>query len=88
MSMYSLHSFSDLLSARRRTLSLSLADVAARCGLTLDMVDRLEQATFIPSPSQAFRLALVLGIDPVELGGRAVEELLLHPAYLVEHVGL
>jgi len=88
MSIYSLHSFSDLLSARRRTLGLSLADVAARCGLTLDMVVRIEQATFIPSPSQAFRLGLVLGIDPVELGGQAVEELLLHPAYLVEHVGL
>jgi hypothetical protein len=55
--------------------------------MTCDMIERLEQGRFLPSPSQAYRLGQVLNLDPVDMGSWALRELLLHPEYLVEHVG-
>ena len=78
--------FPALLSARRRSLHLSAADLAAQARMTVDMVARLEHGFFLPSPSQATQLAVVLGLDPADLGGWAVEELLRHPEFLVEHL--
>jgi len=85
MSTYvsNLHPF---LCARRRTLGLSLADLAACCNMTPDLIERIEQGRFLPSPSQAYQLARALDLDPVHLGGWAIRELLLHPEFLVEHV--
>ena len=56
------------LSARRRTLGLSPADLAARCDLTPDTIERVAQGRFLPSPSQAYQMVLALGLDPVDLG--------------------
>ena len=71
MSIYALH----LLSARRRAL-LTRAGLAKARGLTSETIARLERGRFLPSPSQAFQLALALGIDPVEFGRWTIAELL------------
>jgi transcriptional regulator with XRE-family HTH domain len=73
MSTYlsSIQLFPALLSARRRSLHLSAADLAAQAGMTVDMIARLEHGLFLPSPSQATQLAVILGLDPVDLGGTA-----------------
>ncbi len=79
-------SLPDFIFARRRALGLSVAELAEGCALSREAVGRLEQGRFLPSPSQAYQLALVLGVDPVGLGRWATTELLFHPEFLVEHV--
>jgi len=81
MSIYSLL----LLSARRRAL-LSRAGLAKASGMTPKTIGRLEQGCFLPSPSQAYKLALALNIDPVELGRQTIRELLFQPELLRKHV--
>ena len=88
MSRYvsSFQHFQTFLSARRRHLGLSPAGLAVRCDMTPDAIEHIEQGQSLPSPSQAYQLALVLGLDPVDLGRWAVTELLRHPEFLLEHV--
>jgi transcriptional regulator with XRE-family HTH domain len=75
-----------LLSDRRRALNYSPEDLSARCGLPAETIELLERGQFLPSPSQAYQLALALDIDPVGLGSWAMTELLLHPEQLAEHI--
>jgi hypothetical protein len=51
-----------------------------------EQVRRLERGTFTPSPSQAWRLAQVLALDPEQIASWALYELLAHPEQLAEHV--
>ena len=78
--------FPIFLRARRRELGLTPAELATRSGLTLETIERLEQGCWLPSPSQAWRLAVVLELDAVDLGTWAMEELLCHPECLAEHM--
>ena len=78
--------FPAFLYARRRALNLSPADLATLCDLTPDMIERMEQGRFLPSPSQAYQLAMALDLDPLQLGAWTIQELLLHPELLSEHV--
>src|SRR3954463_3784011 len=82
----SLRLFATVLSGRRLALGLSPAELAARCDMNLDTLERLEQGSLLPSPSQAFHLGVALDLDPVDLGTWAMQELLLHPECLAEVV--
>ena len=78
--------FSSFLSTRRRTLNLSIPDLARRAALTVNAIERMEKDQFLPSPTQAYRLGAALRVDPAELGERAVILLLQHPQFLLEHM--
>ena len=80
-------SFSSFLSTRRRILNLSVADLARRAALPVDVIERLEKHQFLPSPSQAYRLGAALQVDPVELGEWTMILLLQHPEFLLEPEG-
>ena len=75
------------LAARRHHLDLSRAELARRCHMELADLRRIEQGRFVPSPSQAYRLADELEIDPEPLCRWTIHQLLIvHPEYLREHV--
>ena len=71
---------------RRRLLGISEADLAARCGIDIDLLRRLERGQYVPSPSQACSLAHVLHFDTQDVCSWAVKALFQHPQYLVEVV--
>jgi hypothetical protein len=70
--------FPSFLCARRRNLGLSPASVAAFCDLTPELMERIERGHFLPSPSQAYRMALAL-TDPVHLGTLGASRSLVAP---------
>ena len=82
----SLASFFSSISSRRRALKLSDAQLARRAALPLETIGLLQKGTFIPSPSQAFRLGVALQlVHPAEFAENAMCLLLLHPQSLLEH---
>jgi transcriptional regulator with XRE-family HTH domain len=70
------------LSARRRRLHLTCAELARRCEMSEFDLRRIEHGRFAPSPSQAYQMAIELKIDPDTFCRLALQELLLRPAYL------
>ena len=75
-----------ILAERRRHRNLSVIELGQLCGTTAREIRRLEEGRWIPSPSQAWSLAEVLGLEPEELAAWAVRQLLFHPELLAEHV--
>ena len=73
-----------LLAERRRHRNLSHADLAQSAGATAAEIRRLEEGIWVPSPSQAWTLAEVLGLEPEAFAAWALRQLLLRPAYLAE----
>ena len=55
--------------ALRRNLSLSQAELAARCGVTQQFIQRLEAGKVNPSIKTAAKLAAALGVTVDELIG-------------------
>jgi hypothetical protein len=81
-----LASFFSTISSRRRTLKLSDAQLARRAAMPLETIGLLQKGSFVPSPSQAFRLGVALQlVDPAEFAEKAMCLLLLHPQYLLDH---
>lgn len=81
-----LASFFSTISSRRQILKLSDAQLARRAAMPLETIGLLQEGTFVPSPSQAFRLGVALQlVDPAEFAEKAMCLLLLHPQYLLEH---
>ena len=78
---------SSFFSARRRALALSPQELARRSGLPVNAIERLEKGQFLPAPSQAYHLGLALQVDPFEFSAGMVTLLLLHPEFLLEHIG-
>ncbi len=74
------------LAARRLQLDLSRAELARRCHMRPADLRRIEHGRFAPSPSQAYRLAQELRFDPEPYCTVMIQELLVHPEYLAEHV--
>lgn len=52
-----------LLKEYRRTLKLSQHDVAEKCGLTRQMVSRIETYTYVPTLTTFIKYLLALNID-------------------------
>jgi transcriptional regulator with XRE-family HTH domain len=75
-----------ILAERRRHRNLSHADLGRICGAAVGDIRRLEQGRWVPSPSQAWSLAEVLGIEPEDLAAWAIRQLLFHPELLAGHV--
>ena len=75
-----------ILAERRRHRNLTPANLAQVCGATAVQIRLLEEGRWVPSPLQAWSLAEVLGLEPEELAAWAMRQLILHPAWLAEHV--
>ena len=60
-----------IIYALRRNLSLSQAELAARCGVTQQFIQRLEAGKVNPSIKTARKLAAALGVTVDELIGKA-----------------
>ena len=81
----SLAGVGQLLAERRRHRNLSHADVAQRCGTCPTDIRRLEEGRWLPSPSQAWSLGPVLGLEPDEFAAWVIRQLMFHPELLAEH---
>lgn len=79
-------SFGAALADRRRHLHLTCDELARRCAMSEFDLRRVEHGRFAPSPSQAYQIAIELGLDADAFCRSATMELLLHPVYLAEHM--
>ncbi len=82
----SLAGVGQILAERLRHRNLSQEDVARRCHAHTGDIRRLEEGRWLPSPSQAWALAPVLGLEPDEFAAWVIRQLLFHPELLAEHV--
>jgi transcriptional regulator with XRE-family HTH domain len=75
-----------ILAERRRHRNLSHADLGRICGAAAGDIRRLEEGRWVPSPSQAWALADVLGLEPEAFAAWTIRQLLFHPELLAQHV--
>jgi transcriptional regulator with XRE-family HTH domain len=75
-----------ILADRRRHRNLSPAELGRMCGAAASEISRLEEGRWVPSPSQAWSLAQVLGLEPEAFAAWSIRQLLFRPELLAEHV--
>jgi len=75
-----------ILAERRRHRHLSHTDLAQAAGATAAEIRRLEEGRWVLSPSQAWSLAEVLGLEPEAFAAWSLRQLLFRPELLAQHV--